>query len=49
MEMNENLKDEREIQEFHKKTIVEMIENTNNAGALEYLHRFIELYLEKWG
>lgn len=49
MEANKGLKDEREMQEFHKKTIIEMIEKTNHTGALEYLHRFIELYLEKWG
>jgi len=49
METNKDLKDEREMQEFHKKSIIELIENTNTTEVLEYLHTFIELFLEKWG
>ena len=33
----------------HKKAIVDMINGINNLGTLEYLHRFLELFLEKWG
>lgn len=33
----------------YKKKIIEMIENINNQGTLEYLYTFIRLFLEKWG
>lgn len=33
----------------YKKGIIEMISNIDNEGTLQYLHRFIELFLEKWG
>lgn len=29
--------------------IIRMIKGIQNAGVLEYLNRFIELFLEKWG
>lgn len=29
--------------------IIETISKVHNQGALEYLHTFIKLYLEKWG
>lgn len=35
--------------EYHKEKIIEMIQNIENKGILEYLHRFLELFLEKWG
>lgn len=33
----------------YKSKIIQMIENINNNGTLEYLHTFIKLFLEKWG
>lgn len=32
-----------------KENIIRMISNIQNRGTLEYLNRFIELFLEKWG
>ncbi len=29
--------------------IIEMVERINNQSTLEYLHRFLKLFLEKWG
>ena len=29
--------------------IIETINKVDNQGALEYLHTFIKLYIEKWG
>lgn len=33
----------------YKENIIRMISNIQNRGTLEYLNRFIELFLEKWG
>lgn len=33
----------------YKEKIVEMIDSIDNLGTLQYLHRFLELFLEKWG
>ena len=33
----------------YKKEIVEMINNINNKGTLEYLYTFIKLFLKEWG
>lgn len=33
----------------YKGMIIETINKVDNQGALEYLHTFIKLYLEKWG
>ena len=33
----------------YKEKIIELIENINNHGILEYLYTFIRLFLEKWG
>lgn len=35
--------------EFYRQGLIEMISKIENKGTLEYLHRFIELFLEKWG
>lgn len=35
--------------EFYRKNIIRMINGIKNQGTLEYLNRFIELFLEKWG
>lgn len=35
--------------EWYRKEIIEMIESIENIGTLEYLQRFLELFLEKWG
>lgn len=35
--------------DFYKEKIVEMIERIENPGILEYLHTFIQIFLEKWG
>lgn len=35
--------------EYYKGKIIEMIEKIEKVGTLEYLHRFLELFLEKWG
>ncbi len=40
---------EKQKKQECKERIIEMMEKTKNLGALEYLCRFIELYLEKWG
>lgn len=32
-----------------KKNIIRMINGIQDKGILEYLNRFIELFLEKWG
>lgn len=32
----------------YKENIIRMISNIQNLGTLEYLNRFIELFLEKW-
>lgn len=33
----------------YKKEIIEIINNVENKGTLEYLYTFISLFLEKWG
>lgn len=33
----------------YKKQIIKMVEGIDNQRVLEYLHRFIELFLERWG
>lgn len=33
----------------YKKSIIELVEQISNQGALEYLYTFIKLFLEKWG
>ncbi len=33
----------------YKENIIRMISDIQNVGTLEYLNRFIELFLEKWG
>lgn len=35
--------------ESYREKIVEMIGQIEDIGTLQYLHRFIELFLEKWG
>lgn len=35
--------------EWYREKIVEMVNNIENLGTLQYLHRFLELFLEKWG
>lgn len=35
--------------DYYKEKIIEMIRKIEKVGTLEYLHRFIELFLEKWG
>lgn len=35
--------------EYHRRKIVEMVEKIENPGILEYLHTFIQIFLEKWG
>lgn len=35
--------------ELYKKHIIEMINSIEKLSVLEYLDRFIELFLEKWG
>ena len=35
--------------EIYKKHIIKMINSIENMGVLEYLDRFIELFIEKWG
>ena len=32
-----------------KRKIVDMLDNIENTGTLEYLYIFIRLFLEKWG
>lgn len=34
---------------WYREKIVEMINNVKDLGTLQYLHRFLELFLEKWG
>lgn len=34
---------------WYREKIVEMVESIDNLGTLQYLHRFLELFLEKWG
>lgn len=45
----ENLQEVVRETEFYKDKIVEMVEKIEKVGTLQYLHRFIELFLEKWG
>lgn len=33
----------------YKKRIIERINGIKNIGTLQYLDRFLELFLEKWG
>lgn len=33
----------------YRERIVEMVEKIEKLGTLQYLHRFLELFLEKWG
>lgn len=40
-------KDERESS--YRNQIVEMIKGIENLGTLQYIHRFLELFLGKWG
>lgn len=35
--------------EYYKDKIIEMVNKIEKVGTLEYLHRFLELFLEKWG
>lgn len=44
--MNEKIESEKEL---YRKGLIEMISRIESIGTLEYLHRFIELFLEKWG
>lgn len=34
---------------WYREKIVEMIDSIDNLGTLQYLHRFLELFMEKWG
>ena len=34
---------------LYKEKIVEMVNEIENAGTLEYLYTFIKLFIEKWG
>lgn len=34
---------------WYREKILEMIESIDNLGTLQYLHRFLELFMEKWG
>ena len=45
----ENLQEVVREKEYYKDKIVEMVEKIEKVGTLQYLHRFIELFLEKWG
>jgi len=36
-------------EKWYREKIVEMVESIDNLGTLQYLHRFLELFLEKWG
>lgn len=48
--MEKNIKSNKALEGVnYKKKIIEMIENVNNHGTLEYLYTFIRLFLEKWG
>lgn len=49
--MENKWKKEQEAQKAqdYKECIIGMMEEIENLGVLEYLCRFIELYLEKWG
>lgn len=35
--------------EIYKENIIKMINGIENLGTLEYLNRFIELFLGEWG
>lgn len=35
--------------EYCRKNIIRMINGIKKQGTLEYLNKFIELFLEKWG
>lgn len=49
MEANKELKDEREMQEFHKKSIIEIVDNIDSAECLEFLHNLMLSFKKKWG
>lgn len=34
---------------LYREKIVEMVNEIENAGTLEYLYTFIKLFIEKWG
>lgn len=42
------IKKEEQVNSY-RENIVEMVGQIEDAGTLQYLHRFIELFLEKWG
>lgn len=35
--------------EVHKEKILKMLEEVNDVKTLQYLHRFVKLFLDKWG
>lgn len=48
-EISENKENYRGGVKWYREKIVEMVESIDNLGTLQYLHRFLELFLEKWG
>lgn len=38
-----------EFRDSYREKIVSMVWRIEDVGTLQYLHRFIELFLEKWG
>lgn len=49
MESNKELKDERELQEFHKKSIIEIVDNIDSTEYLKFLHNLMLSFQKKWG
>lgn len=37
------------VTEDRKTELIKIIEKTNDAGTIEYLHTFVKLFMEKWG
>lgn len=48
MEINEGRVGNEGAADYREK-IIDMVSQIDNLGTLEYIHKFIELFLEKWG
>lgn len=49
MYLGEKIMEKMREKQYYKDKIIKMINKIENVGTLEYLHRFLELFLEKWG
>lgn len=49
MKTNKELKDEREMQEYYRKTIMDMVNNVHSVEYLKFLNSLMLSFKKKWG